>query len=216
MGCDIHVVVQVRGESGWVSTPDLGPRLDGDYDWPILTHRNYALFSVLGDVRNGSGFAGHYTYEPVRPIGRCRGIPQGFDIGGSYGETHAFPDPSIAPRWMGDHSHSYVTLAELLAYDWNHPMLQGGYLTQEEYEKWDKHSMPDGWCGAAFGPSTVCLSEEEYVKAPRLDPANTYYIGCRWQTPLRDRMGEFVDRVIPWLQSLGSPENVRLVFGFDS
>ena len=48
---------------------------DENFDSPHYIPRNYLLFSVLADVRNGTGFAGVITYKPVVPISEPRGLP---------------------------------------------------------------------------------------------------------------------------------------------
>jgi len=99
MGTDIHPVVEVRVDGKWERWARATARLD--------SNRNYWSFAVLADVRNGHGFAGHYTGEPVVPIASPRGIPKDSP------ETH---------EWLGDHSWSYVTLTELLALNMDSPV----------------------------------------------------------------------------------------------
>lgn len=171
MGTDIHPVVQRRAPGGdweFVKIPHAELPYDqrpegGVYDG--LCGRHYLRFSILADVRNGYGFAGCPTYEPVEPISTPRGlpydfeepIPPGFDqYGGRYADD--------ADSWLGDHSFSWVSLRDLLDYDWDAPV-----------------SWPDG----------------ESVS-------------------LREACSDFTGQVIPWLASLGAPDDVRIVFGFDS
>jgi len=78
---------------------------DGDwevsYNASYYNSRNYYLFSILADVRNGGS---------VEPIDYDRGIP---DVA-SYGYLYK------CNQWQGDaHSHSYFTLDELLNVDWS-------------------------------------------------------------------------------------------------
>ena len=63
--------------------------------------RNYYLFSILADVRNGGD---------VEPISYPKGIPRDASSGYKYS----------VKQWDSDgHSHSYFTLQELLDVDWN-------------------------------------------------------------------------------------------------
>jgi len=72
--------------------------------------RNYGLFAILADVRNGHGFAGVRTGEPTVPISAPRGVPD--DASDGYRDE--------VRQWGEDgHSHTWFTLAELLAYDWD-------------------------------------------------------------------------------------------------
>lgn len=79
----------VKGNDGWV------------VDWNDLYYggRNYALFSILADVRGNEV-----------PIDSPRGIPIDVSVGYRY----------MCELWAGDaHSHSYFTLEELLEVNWS-------------------------------------------------------------------------------------------------
>lgn len=61
--------------------------------------RNYFLFAVLADVRNG--------YD-IEPLSQPKGIP----------EDSCYPIKYIVDQWRGDgYSHSYFTLKEILEVD---------------------------------------------------------------------------------------------------
>jgi hypothetical protein len=63
--------------------------------------RNYFLFAILADVRNGYG---------IEPLSEPRGVPA----------DSCYPIKYIVNEWEGDgHSHSYFTLKELLDVDWS-------------------------------------------------------------------------------------------------
>lgn len=107
MGCDIHAIVERKGEYGrWINSgdPDVG--------------RNYELFAALAGVRNSYG---------IVPVAEPKGMP-------GYEGWHARPDGDgwgtwgdDAPnyeyreyfeRWRHDeHSASWLSLAEMKAYD---------------------------------------------------------------------------------------------------
>src|SRR5690242_3218591 len=98
MGCDIHPYAEVLTDSGWRKA-----------DVNVPSDRNYWAFSVMADVRNGSGFAGCDTGKPVEPISKPRGLPADTSIA----DTDAdFEDPAYI--WLGDHSHSWLLLSELM------------------------------------------------------------------------------------------------------
>lgn len=110
MGCDIHLMTEVKRNGAWESADSWN--MEDDTIWPdsIYKGRNYDMFAVLADVRNGVGFAGRYTGSGFKPIAAPRGAPED-----ASSEVKAYTD-----SWEADgHSHSYFTLAELLAYDWD-------------------------------------------------------------------------------------------------
>ena len=69
MGTDIHGVFQRHDEATgqWHDIPS-----------NYAQDRHYQLFAVLAGVRNGTGFAGVVTGEPVKPIAEPRGYPKDF------------------------------------------------------------------------------------------------------------------------------------------
>ena len=92
MGCDIHTFCER------LTHPD-GRELIPDLH-PFEDGRSYALFGWLAGVRN---------YSAVTPLSKPRGLP---------------PD-TVAPREMFEdyyHSASYVTLDELLRFDYSQMM----------------------------------------------------------------------------------------------
>ena len=85
----------------WVSADRWELQEDGWSHEEAYWSRNYYLFSILADVRNGGD---------VDPISYPRGVPKDASSAYSY----------MVQRWDSDaHSHSYFTLEELLEVDWN-------------------------------------------------------------------------------------------------
>ncbi len=139
MGCDIHPYVEVRQPDGTWA----------DKTAPELLHnRTYGRFAFLtgGEVRNYSGV------PEVLP--KPRGYPNGFKYQDEDGFTH---------------SASYLTLAELLAVDYDQT-----FVDVRDYDDNDKF---------------VTLR---------------YFLGEGWE------------EIITELQTLGKPEDVRIVFDFDN
>lgn len=118
MGCDIHMYVEYKNKRGGD-----GSWLCGDYfqvddplcESPVYNRielygdRNYALFAVLANVRNGG-----YDY-----IELPRGLPA---------DATEYVEQEYE-RWRGDaHSCSYFTLRELIEYhDEYKPLSDYGY-----------------------------------------------------------------------------------------
>lgn len=221
MGTDIHGVFQRRNETGtWEDVPH-------NYEM----NRHYQLFAVLAGVRNGRGFAGVVTGEPVKPISEPRGYPfdpdnhhHDFDVDLDEDSHPISTLDHMDPRrqkwhekgepmqiWMGDHSHSWLTGAEMLAWYATAPeALQTGILSRAEYEAWDKVSQPGSYCGGVSGPGVVVINDS------RVEMENTpdwTYVRCHWGSDLRKELAYFFDEVARLQREYGE---IRFVFGFDS
>ena len=116
MGCDINAILQHKEKNVWV-------------DKKIVNiDRNYGFFSVLAGVRGS-----------FKPISQPRGLPKDFIMHetktGQF--DRCFPNPNEYTRslhptplctedngyqqgyiFIGDHSHSYLTLHEINKYNW--------------------------------------------------------------------------------------------------
>ena len=139
MGCDIHTYVEVKGnDNTWV---------DGNYykrnryfgedenekEFEVINiykDRNYYLFSLLANVRNNA--ENEYISEP-------RGIPEDC--------CKAIKEESDS--WDCDgHSHSYLTLKEIMDFAENHKIIKyKGYVSPEGAKKIENGEMPEEWCG---------------------------------------------------------------------
>lgn len=154
MGCDIHPHYEVRKDCKWEHVQvrakyvtggkeedgDSKIDYDGYFNDPLYIGRNYDLFAILANVRNGSGFAGCDTGDGFRPIMMPRGVPRDaslltmedytVEVNPSDGfhtreKLQQWVDDGIS-KWIGKskvsgpdwHSASYLTLRELLDYDW--------------------------------------------------------------------------------------------------
>jgi hypothetical protein len=269
MGCDIHLVVERRnGDGRWqrvlpppeaydpwlkeMAEKEPNDRYYSDrvkYVW--YNDRNYNLFAILADVRNGFDF---------KPIAQPRGLPDDLSE-----EVNALANPSDDDDdsndiWLGDHSHSWLTVRELLDYDWEQATMEGGWVDPWNFELWRQRGegKPDAWCGGVSGGSIEHISPREM--AHKIDsgdiqwegPETTtgswdgrkysdslsrsmktwglpkgsvgaaiaegrhYYCYVEWKMTYRDAAGRFHEQVLPVLRGLGDPDDVRIVFGFDS
>ena len=116
MGCDIHLYVENRVNGAWRAAEcfvqdkdDPKSCADVPYEKRLYSGRNYNLFSILADVRNGYGFAGVPTGAGYKPMSKPKGLP-----------ADVSPEvKAVSDQWDGDgHSHSWFTVAEIMAYDW--------------------------------------------------------------------------------------------------
>lgn len=249
MGCDIHFYVEKREGSRWVSADTWCKDEYGSlstYDWssdhksrgrPFYDGRNYGLFAILANVRNGYGFAGVDTGDGYVPISKPRGLPQ-----------DASPNVKrSSEEWDGDgHSHSHFTVAELLAYDWTQVTKRRGWVDPVEWAKWRDFGKPVGWSGGVGGGETRHYTPNEFevawkaLREERGYPEQRYasahlcaseygdlaafcsklegspYCQVEWNQPYYEVVGEFLGETMPRLWRLGRPEDVRIVFWFDN
>lgn len=184
MGTDIHAVFVRNTETGYEFI---------ESKWE--QHRCYRLFAWLANVRNGFGFAGVYTHEPIEPISNPRGFPQGFNVD-EY-EDHT-------GNWLGDHSFSHLTLDEILIA----PIPKtraGGVITIEQYRKWDG-KRPESWCGSVEGDGII-------VSDPHNITEKTTEVRVTWEEDWAELFKEFLDEIKRLRAEYG---NIMMVFGFDS
>ncbi len=114
MGCDIHsVAIDANGkriEGGkWADSKECDPEF-GYGEGEPFGWRNYSVFGFLADVRN---------YSEVTPIRRPRGLPDDLKDYDSAGD----PVDENLEHWLGQHSYSWLSIAELIAFDYDHLMV---------------------------------------------------------------------------------------------
>jgi len=210
MGTDIHGVAQRRTAAGWQDVPSSS--------WH---HRDYQLFAALAGVRNGRGFAGIKTGDAIDPIAEPRGLPPDFEV---IGDQHPLPkdvweayplakyyepgEEGYGSLWMGDHSHSWLSADEILAWRDRAPIVwKTGVLARPEFEAWRPGSAPEAYCGGVSGPGVVIVDMAEAKERP------SSHVRVSWHEGLRERLGYFFAEVERLRAEHGE---VRLVFGFDS
>jgi len=185
---------------------------EGFFASPLWIERNYQLFALLANVRNGFGFAGADTGDPIRPIAPCRGIP----------EDAAPETASEANSWGQDaHSASYYTLGELLAYDWtSQEVVRRGYVDLLSYRTYKEGGRrPPEWCGDISGGSVIKVTNktmDHYLLHPDESPGKAY-TQVEWTDNLGDCIGSFLETLGALTKfAEGEHEDVRLVFWFDN
>lgn len=208
MGTDIHGFVQRRyNENERYETVG-----------EIENGRNYVVFAILAGVRNGFGFAGCATHDPLTPVSAPRGLP--VDLG--WKDRWERTEFDLDSFDFGDHSQSWLTLHEILEWPhWDDKLAQVGYVDCSEYERMvaEGRAEPNSWCGGISGGRVVRTTQEE-VEAGTA-PEGWTHVHCAWETPLRNRVLtfrlwlEYLEAKYEWLIEK-DPTAVRLVFGFDS
>lgn len=237
MGCDIHFYVEKQNTKGkwvsadtWVDEEDDGRRYKHvPYEKEFYNGRNYNLFAILANVRNGRGFAGCKTGEGFVPIAQPRGVPK--DACEEYIDQ-------VAAMGADGHSHSWFTLRELLDYDWTQTTRLQGWVDFKAGEKWlrwgrDHGEGPESYCGGVSGGSVKHISVQEleqlcekYRKLTRegqeamlTQMAHTYAM-VSWTETYYQAASHFWSDVIPKLLKLAGGvdgvDKVRIVFFFDN
>lgn len=223
MGCDIHLYVEKLEKEKWVSADKWSKEKNDDdsdmervaYDDQIYTGRNYDLFGILADVRNGRGFAGVDMGDGFIPIDMPRDLPH--DVSPEVGK--------MADYWEGDgHSHSHFTLKELIDYDWKGQSTKlRGVVSEAVYKEWmqkGKKGSPSTWCGDVAGGKIMKVSNKKMEQRinNRIKPKDDkyYHTQVEWESSYYESCKEFVDEIIPKLKEMGKPEEVRIVFWFDN
>lgn len=190
MGTDIHAIFQAKKDGRWFDIP---------HKWD--ENRHYFLFAWLAGIRNGFGFAGVPTHEPIEPLSERRGLPDDFEIVGDY----EHPTAHERGYWMGDHGHSWLSADEILTGKRPRDTRRTGVVARDWFEKWDGKTSPQSWSGSIVGRGIN-------VSAPSEITPDTTHVQIDW-TDGEDGLDYFVSEVRRLRDEYG---DVRMVFGFDS
>lgn len=206
MGTDIHCLWQKKNKDGTYT----------DIKAPYNEDRHYYLFAWLGNVRNGFGFAGIKTHEPIEPLSNCRGIPKDVYVDDSYCHPttlDCLADWQLKYRtpnepvniWLGDHSHSWLTWDEITEGKQPKDNIKTGIISINEFHKWDKITPPESYCGGITGPNVIVAEHINSITD------KTTHVRVQWID--NSSLQYFIDIVKQLKAEYGEG---RLVFGFDS
>lgn len=232
MGTDIHSIAQVNRDGRW-QTVAIG--IDGD-------QRSYNTFAMLANVRNGYGFAGCRTSTGFPVIHERRGLPEDLEADEDNGLLINKSDLVCAWDWdgdekpidspdawrvkyitetepkmyLGDHSFSWCTLAELRAFIENVAKKTEtrivGVVTRAQYEYHKATGKPyKSWSGMISGHGVVVESDPPGPRAT--------HVQTSWpvNAAAESRLCEIEAALALVAERTGaSPENIRFVYGFDS
>lgn len=204
MGCDIHLFTEVKktinGTERWVNSDSweinpyyrYGTDEDRKYEREldhksIYSGRNYELFGILADVR-GVG-------NPV--ISEPKGLPE--DVSDVV--------KNESDRWGSDgHSHSYLTLRELVEYLEKNPKIKyDGFVNPEDAKKLDETGeTPNIWAGGVN-------HELKWVHREWEEDSTVKYLVDKVRQKLQDVLWVRTEYQTPEHE-----EKIRIVFWFDN
>lgn len=192
MGCDIHGYAELIHNGKWVCASLFGIDLFCDEDCgsklrliDVTGERDYQSFAQLCGVRDITG--------RCTPISYPRGLP--LDISDEIKHE--------ADSWGSDgHSHSYVSLKEIIDYRNNLPLLpQTGLISQEQIIDLHNGITPMYWCqGTTESGFERCDWTEKYDGLEKIEL----------------ELIRLADFMMFRGYAKKNPENVRFVFWFDN
>lgn len=205
MSTDIHI--QVRdAEGNIISHPAIAD----------LQKRWYNFFAIIGDVRNGIGFAGIETGERFQPISSCRGteglpptIPADIFDGDVCNDPDAF--------WFGDHSFGWVTLKELLDYPWDAKRQATGIIPLKDYAALrSRGGHPNYWWGDGT-ENVIDMATADKIIDENIGMSVSPGVRYLWTETNREAVGKTVmDAINALAKAVSDPASTYLIFGFDS
>jgi len=241
MGCDIHLFVEKKKDGAWQPVIGINEQKCKYYrdrisesegeaenvkrylaeslareETPshsfLYDGRNYALFSILANVRNHPEW-GRVRGRGYEPISYPKGLPDDvsdlvYEKSDEYG--------------CDGHSHSYLTARDLNNYDWNKTSVVCGVVDMEQYVAFKKNGSPSAYCGDVGGQMVVKVTNEqmnELIADPSLvSKGKSYYTKVCWTELYKESAGNFYDWSLSKLNELAGddPDSVRIVFWFDN
>lgn len=206
MGCDIHSIYQVRQADGTWKTVAVN----------VFKWRSYEMFYLL------VGFWHPRMIRPsYEPLAFARGLP--LDLEHKTDDDSQFKDVSV--EWgegrysLGFHSHSWFTLAEMLDFARTRVRAESALLTPDDLAEWDGCDDPswtDDLSPLDDTGDAVVMDQAEYALKKRLgllDDEREVLIRVWFEA--QPNLDCFINGLERWQKDV-SPDDVRLVIGFDS
>jgi hypothetical protein len=199
MGTDIHMIVEVRDPVTNKWTRKIGGGIYGSPEHEEnFSERNYDLFAMLANVRNGT------WGQRFEPICEPRGLPDDRDVSGKI-KTYSMSGPGdelvdFDDGFYGDHSFTWLTLEEILAYHvrtLDKPYNCKATVSREEKARLKPGEVPSSYSGGGWDGAPLPTHE--------------------WVETYKDRICVEWWRFLNRIRKLAKePKDIRLVFGFDS
>ena len=139
----------------------------------------------------------------------------------------AWQDEKAVPDFVCEgFSPSWLTLQELLEFDWDRKANYSGLITWEKYKKRIAANVigtPDYYIENIYGTNVLVIDEKQAIECYETEKrllaggkicGSDLYVRVRWEETYRESVGEFHSVFMTWLQKIDIPENVRIVFYF--
>lgn len=210
MGCDIHLEIEKRGTDGlWHLVPHIDAPCkycipdskdtcfvcdgSGHYTRGFYSDRDYDVFAMLANVRNGVLFGGGDLGDGYLPLADDRGFPDDLspelarvldrEENGPDEDDEEDREPTI---WMGDHSFTWLLYSELLdeAY-WRRTTKLRGWVDPWNFEIWRRKGVPVAWAGGVYGNHIEYVSNS--FLAHVIDSGDLQWVGDEQQDMFAER-----------------------------
>lgn len=249
MGTDIHSIAQVRKPASRFNQLDIDEKPPTLPDaWQTVAigvagdDRSYNTFAMLANVRNGRGFAGVKTSDGFPVIHEPRGLPADFvlndegdhpvkrsalvaawdwnselvDLDSKEARRVSYLEDAV---WLGDHSHSWCTLAELKSFVSNvaskHEARIHGVVALTEYRAAKAENRAyTSWYGGVYGWDVVVVNESEAETQADATHVQTSWVKNALQVSCLNQIVTALEVVAQRCNV--TDDNVRFVYGFDS
>jgi len=149
-------------------------------------------------------------------------------VGQTRGWKHDGPEEKAftgGDVWLGEHSFSHATLAELRSKDWDVTNVVYGYVTPDQLDAFEKDgTLPTSWSGDIWGGDILKFASPSEYHQYRAEndtiPTNGVHIRlswtARWMKDSAFVQWVFGDTLTEIAGVYGGEENVMVAFGFDS
>lgn len=244
MGCDIHIIVEVKKNNLWIVNTDkvfkntwweeynkwiANAEKDGNLDKVKALKDTYLkegeYITIPDDNRSYDWFA---ILADVRNGRGFAGIKtgEGFNI---ISEPRGIPDDAseewkqFVEDWGCDlHSKSYLSIEDFENFNWDQVTVKRGSITLEQYKELrGTNSCPNGWSGSVSGGNVVTVDEDianDILDGKNKDyEFNDIYVNYHWTIKYSEWFEGKLENLLQPMKKLKSKyEDVRIVFGFDN
>lgn len=209
MGSDIYGSFQKQ------TLPGIWLNIETEYEF----NRHYQFFAFIGDVRNGYGFAGIKTGEPIKSPLAHRGLPDEIKkLNEEYENYGQYNDDCV---YYGEYSRSHFLLKEYLEnLNTFGNITKTCIISKEDHLEWSKRPVLESglrkepecsYCGGISGKDILVVNDN----AVELNEYTSYtHVRIEYEINLKEEFQYFTDEVNRLIEVHGT-DQIRFVYGFD-